>query len=119
MFISVTQPMTKTMTHKTLLLTAVITTILSACTWVPLETHGATVEVAAADQNLRTCEKLAETTVSVKDEVWFVDRNRGKVAEELENLARNEAAERNGDTIQAITEPREGEQRFGVYDCLK
>lgn len=92
--------------------------LLPACTWVPLETHGATVEVAATDQNLRTCQKLAETTVSVKDEVWFIERDRDKVGEELENLARNEAAQRNGDTIQAITTPQDGEQRFGIYDCL-
>lgn len=101
-----------------IVLTLGLATLPTACTWVPLETHGATVEVAAPDQNLRRCEKLAETTVSVKDEVWFVDRNRDKVAEELENLARNEAAKRNADTIQPITQPREGEQRFGIYDCL-
>ncbi len=95
-----------------------VTCLLSACTWVPLETHGATVEVAAAGQNLRSCQKLAETTVSVKDEIWFVERNRDKVAKELENLARNEAAENGGDTIQAIGQPAEGEQRFGIYDCL-
>ncbi len=102
-----------------LLIILTLAVLLSACTWVPLETHGATVEVAAASQNLSSCRKLAETTVSVKDEIWFVERNQSKVARELENLARNEAAERNADTIQAITEPREGEQRFGVYDCLE
>lgn len=106
------------MKNKTAVITTLTISLLSACTWVPLETHGATVEVSPPSQNLRTCQKLAETTVSVKDEIWFVERNRSKVAKELENLARNEAAEQNGDTIQAIDQPTEGEQRFGIYDCL-
>ncbi len=98
---------------------ALIAGLIPACTWVPLETHGATVEVAAVDQNLRSCQKLGETTVSVKNKVWIYQRNRNKIEQELENLARNEAAERNADTIQAITPVNNGERMFGIYACLE
>lgn len=37
--------------------------------------------------------------------------------DELESLARNEAARIGADSIQAIDEPLNGEQRFGAYDC--
>jgi len=93
--------------------------LISACTWVPLETHGATVEVASQDQNLRTCQKQGETTVSVKHNVWLYQRKQNTVKQELENLARNAAAERGADTIQAITPVDNGIQTFKIYDCLE
>ncbi len=92
--------------------------LASACTWVPLETHGATVEVASRNQDLSSCQKLGETTVSVKHKIWFYERNQSKVNTELENLARNEAAEQNADTVQAIAPASNGKQAFRIYDCL-
>lgn len=92
--------------------------LIPACTWVPLETHAAVVEVAAIDQDLSNCKKLAETTVGVRDHVWLYQRDREKVQQELENLARTSASERNGDTVQAISQPSEGEQQFSIYKCL-
>jgi hypothetical protein len=55
--------------------------------------------------------------VSVKHKVGLYRRNELKVRDELESLARNEAARIGADTIQALDEPLNGEQRFGAYDC--
>jgi hypothetical protein len=90
---------------------------LAACTWVEPDAGGASVRVIH-DKNLGGCEDLRKTiTVSVRAEVMGVERNRIKVRDELESLARNEAAREGADTIQAISEPVDGEQRFAAYRC--
>lgn len=90
---------------------------LGACTWVQPDPAGSRVRVAY-DGNVTGCTKLGEVGVGVRDNVvgpW--ERNPLKVADELESLARNEAASLNADTIVAMNEPRDGEQRFAAYRC--
>jgi hypothetical protein len=41
-----------------------------------------------------------------------------KVRDELESLARNEAAKLRASHVQAVDEPRFGEQGFVAYDCV-
>jgi hypothetical protein len=55
--------------------------------------------------------------VSVKADIAGIDRKQMKVRDELESLARNEAATLGADTVQALGEPRDGEQRFAAYSC--
>ena len=55
--------------------------------------------------------------MSVRDQVGFYERNELKVRDELEVLARNEAPDLHADTLQAIDEPLNGEQRFTAYAC--
>ncbi len=94
-----------------------VATMVAACTWVEPDAEGATVRVID-DKNLGGCEDLRKTiTVWVRDEVMGVKRNRIKVRDELESLARNEAAREGADTIQPIGEPVDGEQRFALYRC--
>jgi hypothetical protein len=53
-----------------------------------------------------------------KSDVAYIDRNREKVATELETLARNAAASMGGDTVVPETVVSEqGEQSFGIYRC--
>ena len=56
-------------------------------------------------------------TVSVLDHVGPVDRSGLKVSDELEIMARNEAASLGADTIKPLAPPRDGAQSFGAYTC--
>mgnify|MGYP006203713155 CR=1 FL=1 len=58
-----------------------------------------------------------EVSVSVKDSVAFYERNTLRVRDELETLARNEAPGLQADTLQALGDPADGEQRFAAYRC--
>ncbi len=92
------------------------TAVLSSCTWVEPDAAGSSVRVAY-NEDLARCTKRGEVNVSVKDKVWFYDRNELKVRDELESLARNEAARIGADTVMATSEPREGVQDFAAYRC--
>jgi hypothetical protein len=94
----------------------VFATLLHACTWVKATPEGAKVRVAQANE-LENCESRGEVTASLKSRVGGFERKPGKVAGELETLARNEAATMDGDTIVAESLVRDGKQTFGVYRC--
>ncbi len=89
---------------------------LSGCTWVKLTSEGENVTVmSSADP---ACKKVGSTTSIGRSEVASVDRNKAKVATELETLARNHAAGMGGNAIVVegpVTE--EGQQTFAVYKC--
>ncbi|MBS3744836.1 MAG: DUF4156 domain-containing protein [Wenzhouxiangellaceae bacterium] len=89
---------------------------LAACAWVQLTEEGESVDVADADR-MTDCRRIGEVTVSVRDRVAAVQRKPGKVAEELERLARNEAAELGGDHVVALGPVRDGGRRYAVFDC--
>ena len=63
------------------------------------------------------CQELGKVTVSVMERVGPVDRNDIKVRDELEVMARNEAAKMHADTIKPLGEPADGEQPWGAYQC--
>ncbi len=63
------------------------------------------------------CDRLASTTVSVRDRVAAVQRSPGKVEEELETLARNSAIDINGDTIVPDGPAQDGRRRYIIYYC--
>ena len=102
--------------RKTLLLLVPVL-LLSACSW------GITMDDAA--KNVRTawsgdvsgCRELGKVTVSVMDRVGPIDRNTITVRDELEVLARNQAAQMHADTIKPLAEPANGSQPWGAYQC--
>lgn len=102
--------------RKTLLLLVPVL-LLGACSW------GITLDDAA--KNVRTawsgdvsaCRDLGKVTVSVMDRVGPVDRNDIKVRDELQVMARNEAATMHADTIKPLAEPADGSQPWGAYQC--
>lgn len=89
--------------------------LLSACSWVKLTPEGEKVTIVKA-AHVTNCKFAGTTTVSVKART-LGERDPGKVKTELENLARNEAIKLKGDTIVAVTEVKDGEQVFKVYQC--
>lgn len=98
------------------LLVASLPLFAAGCTWVEPDDAGKQVQVAYG-KTLSACTHKGDVTVSVKHKVGLYRRNDLKVRDELESLARNEAARIGADTIQAADEPLNGEQRFAAYDC--
>ena len=102
-------------THQAAIVLALATS-LQACTWVKPTPEGQNVLVAQADE-VRNCEHKGEVASILRSRVAGVERKPGKVAGELETLARNEAALMGGDTVVAQSSIRDGRQLFGVYRC--
>lgn len=88
-----------------------------ACSWVKVSDQGSRVAVANA-ANVGNCKKQSTVTVRVKDNfVGSMKRSPEKIAEELTNLARNEAALEGGNTIVPASQVADGRQTFDVYNC--
>jgi hypothetical protein len=99
------------------ILVAAITATLSACSWgIKLDSGGENVRVAW-DGNVSGCKGAGQVTVSVLDHVGPVDRKNLKVRDELEIMARNEAAGLGADTIKPLGDPRDGAQKWDAYTC--
>ena len=90
----------------------------AACTWVEPSISGKAVRVAY-DGKVAGCRDVGTVAVTVTDKIAFYHRNEYKVADELETMARNEAASIPADTILARGEPKDGSQRFQAYVCGK
>lgn len=90
---------------------------LAACSWgIKLDSGGDKVRTAW-NGDVDGCREAGRVTVSVLDHVGPMDRNGLKVRDELEVLARNEAATLGADTIKPLGEPRDGEQSWAAYHC--
>ena len=101
--------------RKSLLL--LVPVALSACTWgIVLSDAGKNVRTAWHG-DVSQCRDLGKVTVSVQDHVGPVNRNDITVRDELEVLARNEAATMHADTIKPLGEPMDGSQPWGAYAC--
>lgn len=102
--------------RKTLLLLAPVL-LLGACTWgITLDDAGRNVRTAW-NGDVTACHELGKVTVSVMDHVGPIDRNDIKVRDELEVMARNEAAKMHADTVKPLAEPADGSQAWGAYQC--
>lgn len=100
-----------------ILLLLVPLALLGACTWgITLDDAGKQVRTAW-NGDVGSCRDLGKVTVSVMDHVGPVDRNDIKVRDELEVMARNEAAKMHADTIKPLAEPSDGSQPWGAYQC--
>ena len=93
--------------------------LLSACTYgIVLDPGGQNVRVAwNGNTGIRPCRDLGKVTVSVLSRIGPVDRNDIKVRDELEIMARNQAAQMHADTIVPLGEPHDGEQSWEGYAC--
>ncbi len=89
---------------------------LPACTWVKPTISAENVRVAY-DGNVSGCRDAGAISVSVTDKIAFYHRSGLKVRDELETLARNQAAAIPADTIKATDEPKDGAQNFEAYVC--
>lgn len=102
---------------KVSLILPALAALLAACSWgIKLDSGGDKVRVAW-DGNVDGCKDAGKVTVSVLDRVGPVDRSGVKVSDELEIMARNEAAGMGADTIRPLGEPHDGAQSWGAYTC--
>jgi len=88
----------------------------AGCTWVKPTSGGDAVRVAY-DGNVSGCRDAGAITVSVTNKVAFYERSNITVRDELETLARNQAADLPADTIKPTSEPKDGSQHFEAYTC--
>jgi len=104
--------------NKSIFVTSLITAAVlpAACTWVKPTSGGNAVRVAY-DGNVAGCRDAGAVSVSVTSDVGFYHRPGLKVRDELETLARNEAASLPADTIKPLDEPSDGQQHFQAYVC--
>jgi len=102
---------------RVLILSVLVATTTAACTWVPIEQRGKSVQVLPAGPVPAGCQQTGEVVVTVKSKVGFYNRNPLRVQEELETLARNEAPGANADAVQAQGQPADGSQRFNAFRC--
>jgi Domain of unknown function (DUF4156) len=104
----------KNLIYSSLLIGAAL--LPAACTWVEPSVSGDAVRVVY-EGNVTGCRDAGTVAVTVADKIAFYHRSETKVRDELETMARNEAANLPADTIKAISEPHEGSQRFQAYVC--
>lgn len=102
--------------RKTLLLLVPLL-LLNACSYGIKLDEGAKNVRTAWSGDVSACRDMGKVTVSVMDHVGPVDRNDITVRDELEVLARNEAAKLNADTVKPLGEPADGSQAWGAYLC--
>jgi hypothetical protein len=93
----------------------IATVLASGCTWVHMAPGASAVRVVTSAP--AGCEQRGEVEVSVKSGLGPYERNALRVREELETLARNEAPGLRADTVQPLSEPVDGKQRFAAWRC--
>ncbi len=100
--------------HKLTLL--LLVTLLSACSWVTLSPAGEQVRLATQEEVIQ-CKRVGKTTVSTLSKLAGLNRYQKSIEDELDKLARNSAADLDGDTIVPISAIEDGRQVFAVYRC--
>lgn len=89
----------------------------SACAWVKLTPGGEGVDVGTAMESA-SCERLGATHAKTSSKAGIFARRPKKIDQELEYLARNEAADMGGDTIVPQgPASAEGRRSFDVFRC--
>ena len=105
------------MRHMSVIAIAALVSALSACTFVHMAPGATKVKVLASAPT--SCTKRGEVEVSVKDRLGPYERSESQVRDELETLARNEAAGIPANTVQPLGDPADGAQRFAAYQCSR
>ena len=105
------------MISRLIILTALATLVLTGCSFVERTPGGEKVRVLAIDE-VKTCRKLSKVSVSVADKLLGIARPPETIEQELQNEARNSAADAGGDTIVAATTAEKGRQSFFIYKCV-
>lgn len=91
--------------------------LLAGCSYGIVPDAGSQGVRTAWNGNVSGCRDVGKVTVSVLSRIGPVDRNDIKVRDELEVMARNQAAQMRADTIVPLGEPKDGEQSWEGYAC--
>ena len=95
---------------------SVIAVPVLGCTWVPLTDRGADVRIIQEGE-AAGCQKIGTVSSKTTERILIFPRSDLKVREELESLARNEAADSGGNVIVPTGTMADGRQSFDVYRC--
>ncbi len=91
--------------------------LIAGCSYGIVPDAGSQGVRTAWNGNVSGCRDVGKVTVSVLSRVGPIDRNDIKVRDELEIMARNQAAQMRADTILPLGEPKDGEQSWEGYAC--
>jgi hypothetical protein len=94
--------------------------LLAACkSWVQLTPEGSNVELVGDASRVANCARVGRANVQTLGKIIVVERGGQRLQDELLTLARNEAADLDGDTVVPESLISNGEQVFGVYRCRR
>ena len=68
---------------------------------------------------MESCERIGKTNARTRAKVWVFHRSEEKVAQELVDLARDDAAQMGGTDVAPLDEVVDGKQSFGIYRCTE
>ncbi|MEO6968499.1 MAG: DUF4156 domain-containing protein [Rhodanobacteraceae bacterium] len=91
--------------------------VLAGCSYGIVPDAGSRSVRTAWNGGVSGCRDVGKVTVSVLSRIGPVDRNDIKVRDELEVMARNQAAQMRADTIVPLGDPKDGEQSWEGYAC--
>ncbi len=89
---------------------------VSACSFVSLNPGAENIAVSADGNSLSKCKFLGNTDVSLWSKADTF-QSQGTVDEQLNILARNQAATMNGNTVIAKSDINNGQRTYAVYNC--
>jgi len=90
--------------------------LVSGCTWVKPEPGSEQVRITTPE-GAEGCQRVGTASASVRDRVLGVQRKPGKVAAELDTLARGTALDLGGDTLVPAGPVSDGKREYVVYRC--
>lgn len=91
--------------------------VIAGCTWVQPTVQSDSVRIVSFEK-ANGCQRLGRIGASVKASIGVFHRSAVKVADELDVLARNEAAKMGADTIVRDGAVNNGERAFSAYRCF-
>ena len=105
--------------NKTLVYTLIfLTSILSGCAshFIEVKKGSDQIVIVGADK-ISGCELKGKVNVSVLSKIGFITRNKEDVEANLDQLARNNALEMQGNTIVKLNSSEFGRRDFSIYKC--
>ncbi|GIX31423.1 MAG: hypothetical protein KatS3mg124_1895 [Porticoccaceae bacterium] len=102
--------------RRALFVTAVgLTALLTACSFVKVSEAGKRVQMRTSAE-VQHCKRLGTVSSSVVDRILFIPRNRQKVQEDLDKLARDQAVIMGANTLVHVA-TRDGVADYIAYQC--
>lgn len=90
--------------------------MVSGCSFVNLNPKAQDVLLLKPYQ-ARECDQLRRSTSQVLSKIWFINRSKDAMEDELVILAKNTAADLGGNAVVPDSEIVDGKQTFVIYNC--
>ena len=92
-------------------------TLISSCSnWVQVTSEGQTVRLVPTGIPAN-CDRIGRVQARTLGRIIGIERGAERLQDELTQIARNEAADRGGNTIVPESLIADGRQTFGIYLC--